>query len=40
AKERAERRLQEAVTRKEEIDLARAQAAMARALTRIQIAGH
>ncbi len=39
AKERAERRLQEAVTRREEIDLARAQAAMARALTRIRIAG-
>ncbi len=40
AKERAERRLQEAVARKEEIDLVRAQAALARALTRIRIAGH
>ncbi|MFO8239611.1 MAG: F0F1 ATP synthase subunit epsilon [Dissulfuribacterales bacterium] len=40
AKERAERRLQEAEARKEDIDLARAQAAFARALTRIHIAGH
>lgn len=39
AKERAERRLQEAEARKGDIDLARAQAALARALTRIQIAG-
>ncbi|OPL12978.1 MAG: ATP synthase F0F1 subunit epsilon [delta proteobacterium ML8_D] len=40
AKERAERRLQEAEARKGDIDLARAQAAFARALTRIHIAGH
>ncbi len=39
AKERAERRLQEAEAGREKIDIARAQAAMTRALTRLKIAG-
>ncbi|MEF3168848.1 MAG: F0F1 ATP synthase subunit epsilon [Deltaproteobacteria bacterium] len=39
AKERAERRIQEAQTSREKIDLARAQAALARALTRLRVAG-
>lgn len=39
AKERAERRIQEAQTARERIDLARAQAALARALTRLKVAG-
>jgi len=39
AKERAEKRLQEALSSKEKIDTARAQAALARALTRIKVAG-
>ncbi len=40
AKERAERRIQEAVTRKEEIDIARAEAALARSIARLTISGH
>jgi F-type H+-transporting ATPase subunit epsilon len=40
AKERAMRRLQEVEARKEKIDVARAQAALARALTRLRITGH
>jgi len=40
AKERAERRIQEAQTSREKIDLARAQAALSRALTRLRVAGH
>lgn len=39
AKERAEKRLQEAMTSKENIDTARAQAALARALTRLRVTG-
>lgn len=39
AKERAERRIQEAQISREKIDLARAQAALARALTRLRVAG-
>jgi len=39
AKERAERRLQEAQTQREKIDVARAQAALARALVRLRIVG-
>ncbi len=39
AKERAERRLQEAAAGRAKIDEARAQAALARALTRLRIAG-
>lgn len=38
AKERAERRLQQALTRKEDIDIARAQAALVRALVRVRVA--
>ncbi|MBW1926498.1 MAG: F0F1 ATP synthase subunit epsilon [Deltaproteobacteria bacterium] len=40
AKERAERRLQEAEARKGEIDLARARAALFRALVRLHVGGH
>ncbi len=40
AKERAERRLQEAQIQREKIDLVRAQAAFARAMTRLKVAGH
>jgi F-type H+-transporting ATPase subunit epsilon len=40
AKERAERRLQEAQTQREKIDVARAQAAFARAMTRLKVAGY
>ena len=40
AKERAERRLREAEARTGEIDLARAQAALTRALVRLHIAGY
>ncbi len=39
AKERAERRLQEAEARKGEIDIARAQAALRRALVRLHVTG-
>lgn len=39
AKERAERRLQEAQTHKENVDMARAQAALARANARLKVAG-
>ncbi len=39
AKERAERRLQEAKVAAEKIDVARAQAALTRALTRLRVAG-
>ncbi len=39
AKERAEKRLQEALSGREEIDMARAKAALARALTRLKVAG-
>lgn len=39
AKERAERRLQEAQQQKEKIDVARAQAALMRSLVRLKIAG-
>lgn len=40
AKERAERRLQESMKGLVDIDLARAQAALTRALTRLKVAGH
>ena len=40
AKERAEKRIQEALAGQEKIDLARAKAALARALTRLKLAGH
>ncbi|MGQ9499306.1 MAG: F0F1 ATP synthase subunit epsilon [Dissulfurimicrobium sp.] len=40
AKERAERRLQEAQQQKEKIDVARAQAALARSIVRLKVAGH
>jgi F-type H+-transporting ATPase subunit epsilon len=40
AKERAQRRLQEAQVHREKYDIARAEAAMARALTRLRITGH
>ncbi len=39
AKERAEKRLQEALSGREDIDVARAKAALARALTRLKVAG-
>ncbi|MGB9711976.1 MAG: F0F1 ATP synthase subunit epsilon [Dissulfurimicrobium sp.] len=39
AKERAERRLQEAQQQREKIDVARAQAALARAMARLKVAG-
>jgi len=39
AKERAEKRLQEALSGREDIDIARAKAALARALTRLKVAG-
>ena len=39
AKERAERRLQEAQQQKEKIDVARAQAALARSMVRLKVAG-
>ena len=39
AKERAERRLQEAESGREDIDIARAKAAYARALARLKVAG-
>ncbi|HFB83375.1 MAG TPA: F0F1 ATP synthase subunit epsilon, partial [Thermodesulfatator sp.] len=40
AKERAERRLQEAAAKRERIDMARAQAALQRALTRLKVVEH
>lgn len=40
AKERAEKRIQEALAGKENIDLARARAALSRALARLKITGH
>ena len=40
AKERAEKRLQEALKGREDINEARARAALARALTRLKVAGH
>ncbi len=40
AKERAERRIQEALAKAEKIDLARAQAALQRALVRLRVAEH
>jgi F-type H+-transporting ATPase subunit epsilon len=39
AKERAEKRLQEAISSKENINTARAQASLTRALTRIRVSG-
>ncbi len=39
AKERAEKRLQEALSGREDVDEARAKAALARALTRLKVAG-
>ena len=40
AKERAEKRIQEALAGQEKIDLARAKAALARAITRLKLSGH
>jgi F-type H+-transporting ATPase subunit epsilon len=40
AKERAEKRIQEALAGQEKVDLARARAALSRALARLKLAGH